>query len=51
VLKRIHIDGCRYNARLNVKTEGSKLLGSVRLGCSGRNNSKPSNGSKDKTYI
>ena len=25
-LKRIHIDGCRYNERLNVKTEGSKHL-------------------------
>jgi hypothetical protein len=25
-LKRIHIDGCRYNERLNSKTEGSKLL-------------------------
>jgi type-F conjugative transfer system protein TraW len=25
-LKRIHIDGCRYNERLNAKTEGSKLL-------------------------
>ncbi len=26
-LKRIHIDGCRYNERLNAKTEGSKRLG------------------------
>jgi hypothetical protein len=26
LLKRIHIDGCRYNERLNTKTEGSKLL-------------------------
>ena len=26
VLKRIHIDGCRYNERLNAKTEGSKHL-------------------------
>jgi len=26
-LKRIHIDGCRYNERLNSKTEVSKRLG------------------------
>ena len=25
-LQGIHIDGCRYNERLNSKTEGSKLL-------------------------
>jgi hypothetical protein len=25
-LQRIHTDGCRYNERLNSKTEGSKLL-------------------------
>ena len=26
MLKRIHIDGCRYNERLKTKTEGSKRL-------------------------
>ena len=26
-LKRIYINGCRYNERLNAKTEGSKRLG------------------------
>jgi hypothetical protein len=25
-LKRINVDGCRYNERLNTKMEGSKLL-------------------------
>ncbi len=25
-VKRIHIDGCRYNERLNTKTEGNKHL-------------------------
>ena len=25
-VKRIHIDGCRYNERLHSKTEGSKRL-------------------------
>jgi hypothetical protein len=30
-LKRIYINGCRYNERLNTKSEGSKLLVVVRF--------------------
>jgi len=37
-LRRIHINGCRYNERLNVQKQGSKRT----LGCAGRNNSKTS---------
>ena len=39
-LNRIHINGCRCNERLIVKTEGSHTLG-----CTGRKNSKSSIGS------
>jgi len=45
-LKRIHIDGCRCNERLNGKTELRRdLNASHTLGCVGRNNSNPSSGS------
>jgi len=42
-LKRIYINRCRYNERLNAKTDGSKHLHT--LGSAGRNNSEPSSGS------
>ena len=41
-VKRICINGCRCNERLNTKTEGSKVLNtSYTLGWTGRNNSDP----------
>ncbi len=42
-MKRIHIDGCRYNETLNTKRRD--LNDSDTLGCSGRNNSKSRSGS------
>ncbi len=39
MLKRIHVDGCRHNERLNAKIEGSKRL--AYTGLCGSIHSKP----------
>jgi hypothetical protein len=46
-VRRIHVDGCLYNKRLNVKTEGSKRLAYTGL-LTGRTYSTPSNGSSGR---